>query len=619
MSNTSNSRLTQMSLLGPAMGLILAVACLFLPPHPALAGEWHFSDVERIVAVGDVHGAYDALVSTLQNASVIDDELAWSGGNTHLVSTGDLLDRGAESRRVMNLLMKLEREALQAGGRVHLLLGNHEVMNLIGDLRYVSVDEFAAFEDFESPERREYWFQQFRRGKPAEADAAGLRAEFDKLAPPGYFGHRLAFARNGPYGRWLLEKPFMIVINDTAFAHGGAPSYLIDNGLAGVNGALKEDLVGYLQTAEALVDAEVLTPVDRFKQISRKLQAMLDAGQLQGEPAAAAQELIELAKSPLHGQPGPTWYRGNARCNRFVESPRLSAALEKLGANRIVIGHTTTITRHVQQRLNGRVIQIDTGMLNEVYGGSGNALIIEGEQPSVVSQNGGARVLPLEHAMQVGYQNAAISEDIIEQILEEGQIIAVIAEGAEWQLVQVTDGNVTVLASFRALPGDLRFAPELAAYRLDRQLQLGMVPVTVRRTVTGRPGTLQFIPGVTLTERERVAAGQGKEAICPLGSQIDAMLVFDALVHNAARSPSSMVYDREEWLLMLVDHENAFSGDESLPADLVKVGLTVSDEWRAALDALSDRVLRKELGDVLDKERLRALGKRRDALISLGD
>jgi hypothetical protein len=169
------------------------------------------------------------------------------------------------------------------------------------------------------------------------------------------------------------------------------------------------------------------------------------------------------------------------------------------------------------------------------------------------------------------------------------------------------------------LRGARSFAPELAAYRLDRQLQLGMVPVTVRRTIDGRPGTLQFLPGVTLTERERVAAGQGKEAICPVGRQIDAMLVFDALVHNVARSPSSMVYDREEWSLMLVDHENAFSTDESLPADLVNVGLVVSDEWRAALLALSDKVLRRELGDALDKQRLRALGKRRDALISLGD
>jgi len=604
---------------GPAMGLILAVACLFLPPHPVLADEWHFSDVERIVAVGDVHGAYAALVLTLQNAGVIDDDLAWSGGDTHLVSTGDLLDRGAESRRVMNLLMRLEREALEAGGRVHLLLGNHEVMNLIGDLRYVAVEEYAAFQDSESPEQREDGFQQFRRGMPEEADEVGLRAEFDRLAPPGYFGHRRAFARSGPYGAWLLEKPFMVVINDTAFAHGGAPSYLVDNGLAGVNGALKDDLAGYLRSAEALVEAQVLTPVDRFKQIPRKLQAMLDAGQLQGEAAVLAQELIDLAKSPLHGQPGPTWYRGNAQCNRFVESPQLSAALEELGAKRIVVGHTTTITRHVQQRLNGRVIQIDTGMLSEVYGGSGNALVIEGGQASVVREKGGARVLPLEHAMQVGYQDAAISEAVIGQVLEAGQISAVIAEGAEWQLVQVTDGNLTVLASFRALPGERGFAPELAAYRLDRQLQLGMVPVTVRRTIDGRPGTLQFLPGVTLTERERVAAGQGKEAICPVGRQIDAMLVFDSLVRNVGRSPSSMVYDREEWSLMLVDHENAFSTDESLPADLVSVGLIVGDEWRAALLTLSDKVLRKELGDALDKQRLRALGKRRDALISLGD
>jgi len=595
------------------------LVCLILCALNVQADEWHFADVDRVVAVGDVHGAYDALVSTLQAANVIDGDLAWSGGNTHLVSTGDLLDRGTGSRRVMNLLMRLEHEALQAGGRVHVLLGNHEVMNLIGDLRYVASEEYAAFEDLESPEQREHWFQQFRRSKPEETDEGRLRAEFNRLAPPGYFGHRRAFAMSGPFGAWLLEKPFMIVINDTAFVHGGATSYLIENGLAGVNGALKDDLAGYLRAAESLVDAQVLTPVDRFKQIPRKLQAMLDAGRFQGEAAMLAQEVIDLAKSPLHGPTGPTWYRGNAQCNRFVEVPQLSVALEQLGANRIVIGHTMTVTRHVQQRLQGRVIQIDTGMLKEAYGGSGNALLIEGGQVSVVSQEGGARVLPLEQAIQVGYQDAAISEDVIEQVLEKGQIVAAIAEGAGWQLVQVTDGNVTALASFRALRGARSFAPELAAYRLDRQLQLGMVPVTVRRTIDGRPGTLQFLPGVTLTERERVAAGQGKEAICPVGRQIDAMLVFDALVHNVARSPSSMVYDREEWSLMLVDHENAFSTDESLPADLVNVGLVVSDEWRAALLALSDKVLRRELGDALDKQRLRALGKRRDALISLGD
>ena len=90
----------------PVPGLVLFIACLFPAQVPAFADEWHFSDVERIVAVGDVHGAYDALVATLQNAGVIDEDLKWSGGKTHLVSTGDLLDRGAHSRRVMDLMSR---------------------------------------------------------------------------------------------------------------------------------------------------------------------------------------------------------------------------------------------------------------------------------------------------------------------------------------------------------------------------------------------------------------------------------------------------------------------------------------------------------------------------------
>ncbi len=164
-----------------------------MPVSSVLADEWHFSDVDRIVAVSDVHGAYDALVATLQTSKVIDDSLAWSGGKTHFVIIGDVLDRGPESRRVMDLIMRLEREAIRAGGRVHQLLGNHEVMNLIGDLRYVSIPEYAAFSDDEAAEEREQWYQRFRRSQPADADELTVRSEFDEKAPPGFFGHRRAF------------------------------------------------------------------------------------------------------------------------------------------------------------------------------------------------------------------------------------------------------------------------------------------------------------------------------------------------------------------------------------------------------------------------------------------
>ena len=72
---------------------------------------------ERVVAVGDVHGAYDGLVAILGETGVVDGDLAWSGGTTRLVQIGDLLDRGAEVRPVMDLVMRLQREAEAAGGR----------------------------------------------------------------------------------------------------------------------------------------------------------------------------------------------------------------------------------------------------------------------------------------------------------------------------------------------------------------------------------------------------------------------------------------------------------------------------------------------------------------------
>ena len=166
---------------------LVFLASLYSPLLAAQADDWHFPGVDKIVAVGDVHGAYDALLETLQVAGVLDEQLSWAGGDTHLVFTGDLLDRGPDSRLVMDLVMRLEQESVLAGGQVHQLLGNHEVMNLIGDVRYVSDLEYAAFAEEESAKEREHWYQQFRRNKPLVADDQELRAEFEQKAPPGFF------------------------------------------------------------------------------------------------------------------------------------------------------------------------------------------------------------------------------------------------------------------------------------------------------------------------------------------------------------------------------------------------------------------------------------------------
>jgi len=593
-------------------GLLL---CLQAPISLAQVDEWHFSGVDRIVAVSDIHGAYDALIATLQKADVIDKKLAWSGGKTHFVITGDLLDRGPESRRVMDLIMRLEREAPLSGGRVHQLLGNHEVMNLIGDLRYVSGAEYAAFLDIESAKERRFWYKQFRSSKPKDSNEAAVKWEFDQRAPPGYFGHRRAFRHDGLYGKWLLEKPMMIVINGTAFVHGGVPPFVAENGLAGINGLLKKDLFDLLITRSGLEDSAAMSPIDTFKESPAVLTERIKAGQLMGDMQVAAENVIALSKSPLHGPAGPTWYRGTASCSSLVEGDELNAALETIGASRVVFGHTPTITRQVQQRMNGRIVEIDTGMLSTHYDGSGNALVIEGDELAVVSQHGRADLWPIDHPVRVGHESMAIDDEALADILANGSVTESTINSAAWKLVQVTADEKTVSAYFTELPDEESFVPELAAFKLDRMLGLGMIPVTVRRDIDGQLGTLQFVPADTMTERERVADGVGWITPCPLGKQVRAMQVFDVLIGNHERTPSSMLYSPEDWLLMLIDHEKSFGVDSSQRVSLDELDLTIGNQWRAAMLELDDEVLRERLGDVLDEHRLKELSERRDALI----
>jgi len=326
--------------------------------------------------------------------------------------------------------------------------------------------------------------------------------------------------------------------------------------------------------------------------------------------------ILELGKSPLHGSSGPTWYRGTATCNRLSEGDELNFALSKVGAERVVMGHTSTITRQVQQRMNGRIIEIDTGMLKASYEGSGNALIIEGGELSVVNEDGRTDLSPIEHPIRVGHQSIAISDGAMAEFLMNGSVAELSDGGTEWRPVRVTTDEQSVVAYFREHSGDEHNAPELAAYKLDRMLQLGMVPVIVRREIAGTQGTLQFVPAGATTELERITTRKWGYAPCPLGKQIGAMQVFDALINNSARTLSSMLYSHDELSLMLIDHEHSFGTSPGRPAYLKDIELVIGDQWRSALSELNDEALRAELGDVLDDDRLVALGVRRDALLN---
>ena len=593
----------------------LLLACAL--PLSAGASQWQFSGAERIVAVSDIHGAYDAMVATLQNAEVIDADLGWSGEATHLVIVGDILDRGPDSREAMDLLMRLEQEAEAAGGMVHVLVGNHEAMNLVGDLRYVSREEFADFAAEETDEEREHWLAEYAQRKNGSGDISDeLRRDFDERFPAGYFAHRRQFEADGKYGAWLLSQPVVVVINGTAFVHGGLSPMIADIGLDGVNGTLAGELEQYVENLGPLVDAGVLTPMDSFYAHPRILENYMPSVDADAALLEAIAETRELADSDVHAPDGPLWYRGNVACCRLVEEERLQAALDAIGATRVVIGHTPTQGRRILQRFDGDIIEVDTGMLSERYGGSGNALIIEGDRLAVASEGSQEITSPQPHPRQVGSRPGGfLSADATEALLASGEISNEREDAAGRTIVTVSDGTRSIDAVFVKRENKDTY-PDAAAYRLDRLLELDMVPVTVKRKLGRHDGSLQFLPPKLMNEQQRSEAGRGGSANCPLPEQWSAMYVFDVLIFNEGRTPERITYRTDDWQLILVGHERAFDKDKDRPRHLEGVDLDVGDGWKTALGALTDDVIEREFDGLLDKRRREALAARRDALLA---
>jgi hypothetical protein len=595
---------------------LIALLIAFSLPLPAVASQWQYSGAERIVALSDIHGAYDALVATLQNANLLDAEQRWTGGAAHLVIVGDILDRGAHSRDAMDLLMRLEQEADAAGGRVHVLIGNHEAMNLVGDLRYVAKAEFAAFADDETAAERERWLVEYARRKGAGDINEELRADFDERFPAGFFAHRRAFAADGEYGAWLLSKPVVVVVNGTAFVHGGLSPMIAEIGLDGVNGVLADEMERYVANLERLYDAGALTPMDNFYQHPRILQGFMPPVEADATLMATVAETRELAESDIHAPNGPLWYRGNVACNRLVEEERLQAALDAIGATRVVIGHTPTQGRVILERFDGDIIQVDTGMLSERYGGSGNALVIEGEHLTVVNELSDEVTAPQPHPRQVGDRPGGfLSAAATEALLASGEISNEREDAGDRTIVTVSDGTRSIDAVF-AKRENRETYPDVAAYRLDRLLELDMVPVTVKRNLGRREGSLQFLPPKLANEQQRSEGGRGGSANCPLPQQWASMYIFDVLIYNEGRTPARIAYGPQNWQLILLGHDRAFANDRNRPRHLQGVELEVSDGWRTALRALTDDVIEREFEGILDKRRQKALAARRDALLS---
>jgi len=171
---------------------------------PAQPDPATFDGGARILAISDVEGNLDELLVLLRGVGVIDDNDRWAWGDGRLVFAGDMVDRGDQVTEELWFVHQLEPQARQAGGRVHVVLGNHDTMLMYNDIRYA-------------------------------ADKYKLVAPKFRNSLAGLYGP------NTEMGRWLRSKPAMLRIGDVLFVHGGISGVLAGAGLDidGVNEAIR--------------------------------------------------------------------------------------------------------------------------------------------------------------------------------------------------------------------------------------------------------------------------------------------------------------------------------------------------------------------------------------------
>ena len=389
-------------------GLCLLILVLAVALQP-LAGQ----SQSRIIAIGDIHGSIDGFKSILKASGLADGNGKWTGGRAQLIQTGDYMDRGEGTRAVLDLLMALESQAKDAGGRAFALLGNHEVLNLIGETRDVTPEIFATFADANSEKKREAAWQDYAKlaalkkdkGEPVPTVYAQTKEAWLTTHPPGFVEYKEAFAPRGKYGAWLRGKPIVTEVAGNIFMHAGInpanPPAKIDD----LNDQLRGEIKRLDQFVDKLIDLKLATrdfTLSEIMQVASGEIGLANARIAEAQAAGTepdrrklnvpllmeAQEIMKIDSWLAIHPDGALWYRGLATVKDDPAGAPFAALLQKYDAKRFVTGHTPQQSRSITVRFGGRAVLIDTGMLTSVYKGRASALEINGDKLTAIYEDG---------------------------------------------------------------------------------------------------------------------------------------------------------------------------------------------------------------------------------------
>lgn len=582
----------------------LLIISLFVPLH-ADSKQCVWKDVEKIIAIGDIHGDFDNFVMILKRAKVVDDKLNWIAGKTHLVQTGDILDRGDNAKDVFDLIKRLEIEAEEAGGKVHMLLGNHEEMNITATAfrqpTYVTPKQFQSFlpDDFRTKKEAEFR-KQLQKISNAESNSdptfteTFLDTKWRKLSEDKNIQRLYVNTFNENYGKWLIEHNAVIKINDTIFAHGGISERYSSWPLLKINETLRKELDVYRLAIKRGIDPRI------------------------------RREILYMPDSPL-------WDRDLALKDETIYQKTVDKILENLEATNMVIAHTPPSGSAVVpqsasdpfvNRFSKKIYIIDTGIA-DIYHGVLSFLVIEkGKEPEMDAwiKEAYAEETPFERTKTLPKEE---SREDVEYYLSTAAIINVTKEAvpgrtAAWK-IDLDDGVSKRRAFFKPIndprPAQLAesYKYELAAYALDKLLGFNKIPPVIEKEIEGSKGSLQ----IRVEDCTPLDDLQRTETTPPdsqaFANALEEINVFENLVYKERDELDDILIHEESWSVFRVDFSQAFEpSPELIPGQEIT---RCSKALYQNLQKLSDEVIKARLKYYLNDEEMSALLTRKALII----
>lgn len=368
--------------------LAVALAALTTPISRAGLEIEAGSGERRVVAIGDIHGAFNGVREILRKVELIDQKDRWVGGDSVLVQTGDFLDRGPGATKVARLLMKLQKQAPEHGGKVIVLLGNHEILNILGDLRDVTKYILRNHIDNHSEKRLTVgcnrYASHFRRLHQVKREKPPKRRELIERCfveqQLGLLEYLQEVGPKGDIGRWMRQLPTVARVGSAVFVHGGLNAEFAGRDLDEINREVRREIRSFDRLREHMIEQGWMLPTSSLAEIAslaRQLADLMSKNSSRMPFATEIEHVAELSSWLTIREDGPMWFRGYARWRDEEGAEKMPGILESLGAERVVVGHTPQQPFRIRQRFDSRVFLIDTGMLTSFYKGHPSALEIQ--------------------------------------------------------------------------------------------------------------------------------------------------------------------------------------------------------------------------------------------------